>query len=112
MITLHLKAILDAIETFNERNAKVGEILALKKLYILTLEMTKEFNGFMRNSIQFFINNYVLWFLICIYRILRIKLGVSDDNEISEFSLKLLINFLIFFIKLDFLQNCAFIPPV
>lgn len=86
LITLHLKALLEA---FDEKSSKVKDILSLKKLYVLVLEMTREFNYFMSVTAQFYILTGFIWIFFSIYRIIQIKLGVVDESLIGKKILKL-----------------------
>lgn len=80
MITLHLRSVLEIVQDFNTKTPNLKEILALKKLYVLTLEMTREFNNFMANTVQYYIVSTVFWLMISNYRLLEIQFGTLEKS--------------------------------
>lgn len=90
LISLHLKSLKEIAENFNEKLPNLTEILALKKLFILILEMTKEFNNFMSGTVQFYMISTIFWLMITNYRLLEIQFGILEKkgNQIGEKNLE------------------------
>jgi hypothetical protein len=79
-ISLHLKALKEIVENFHIKSPSLKEVLTLKKLYILILEMSREFNGFMTNTIQSYITSTVLWLIMSNYLLLEIQFGELEEK--------------------------------
>lgn len=85
VIRIHLKAVHEIFDDFaREKHSKVKKILAAKKLYVMILEMTREFNHFVAQSLQAYIIETAFWLLVSNYRFLEIQFGLLERKK--EFS--------------------------
>lgn len=74
LLCIHLKAISEILG----RSRKKFEILTVKKLYVVNLEMSREVENFMRITMQNFIIEMIFWLLISTYRAIEVQFELFD----------------------------------
>jgi hypothetical protein len=90
LISLHLKCLKEIFENF--QTPKLSEILMMKKLYVLILEVTREFNDFIINTLQFFVFSNVMWLMIAIFRLFEYSQKALEESGDKRYGEKLTIN--------------------